>query len=40
MEDMGCYFRKWGEWRNGYLGSKSSTSIKRVENDEERTVNK
>ena len=24
MEDMGNYFKKWREWRNGDLGSKSS----------------
>ena len=28
IEDMGCYFRKWREWRNSDLGSKSPTSIK------------
>ena len=31
MEDMSSYFKKWREWRNGDLGSKSSTSIKGVE---------
>ena len=31
MEDMGSYFRKWREWRNGVLDSKSSTSIKGAE---------
>ena len=35
MEDMGSYFRKWREWRNSDLGSKSSTSIKGAEKDEE-----
>ena len=39
MKDMDSYFRKWREWRNGDLGSKSSTSIKGAENDEERTTN-
>ena len=39
MEDMGSYFRKWREWRNTELGSKSSTSIKGVGKDEERTTN-
>ena len=39
MEDMGNYFRKWREWRNRDLGSKSSMSIKRAENDEVRTIN-
>ena len=34
MEDMGSYFKKWREWRNTYLGSKSSTSINGAENDE------
>ena len=34
MEDMGSYFRKWREWRNTDLGSKSSMSIKIVEKDE------
>ena len=34
MEDMGSYFRKWREWRNSDLGSKSSMSIKRAKNDE------
>ena len=28
MEDMDRYFRKLREWRNGDLGSESSTSIK------------
>ena len=36
MKDMGSYIRKWREWRNVDLGSKASTSIKGVENDEER----
>ena len=35
MEDMGGYFRKWKEWRNIDLSSKSSTFIKGVEKDEE-----
>ena len=34
MEDMGSYFRKWREWRNIDLGSKSSTSIEGVGKDE------
>ena len=34
MEDMGSYFRKWREWRNGDLGNKSSTPIKGVEEDQ------
>ena len=34
MEDMGSYFKNWREWRNTYLGSKSSTSIKGAEKDE------
>ena len=34
MKDMGSYFRKWREWRNGDLGNKSSMSIKGVEKDE------
>ena len=38
MEDMDN-FRKWREWRNEDLGSKSSTSIKGAKNDEERTTN-
>ena len=39
MKDMGSYFIKWREWRNGDLSSKSSTSIKRAEKDEEMTTN-
>ena len=41
MEDMSSYFKKWREWRNGDLGSKSCTSIKGVENDEaeRRSIN-
>ena len=39
MEDIGNYFRKWREWKNGDLGSKSSTSIKGAEKDEERRTN-
>ena len=34
MEDMDSYFRKWREWRNKDLGSKSSMPIKGVEKDE------
>ena len=34
IEDMDSYFRKWREWRNIDLGSKSSTSIKGADNDE------
>ena len=37
-EDMGSYFRKWREWRNTYLGSKSSTSIKEAEKDEAKDI--
>ena len=33
MEDMDSYFRKWREWKNGDLGSKSSISIKRADED-------
>ena len=33
MEDMSSYFKKWREWRNGDLDNKSSTSIKRADND-------
>ena len=36
MEDMDNYFRKWREWRNGDLGSKSSTSINGEKKDEVR----
>ena len=36
MEDMDSYFRKLREWRNGDLGSKSSTFIKIAKNDEAR----
>ena len=38
MEDMGSYFRKWREWRNTYLCSNSSTSIKEVEKDETKDI--
>ena len=31
MEDISSYFRKWRDWRNGDLGSKSSMSIKGAE---------
>ena len=37
MEDMGNYFIKWGEWRNIDLGSKSYTSIKGAEKNNEST---
>ena len=39
MEDMSSYFKKLTEWGNGDFDNKSSMSIKRVENDEERTTN-
>ena len=38
MKDMDGYFRKWREWRNTDLGSKSYTSIKGVENDEAEDI--
>ena len=31
MEDIGSYFRKWREWRNIDLSSKSSTPTKGAE---------
>ena len=34
MEDMDSYFKKWREWRNRDLSSKSPTSIKGAENEE------
>ena len=36
---MDNYFKMWKEWKNIDFGSKSSTFIKGVENEEEWTTN-
>ena len=38
MEDMGSYFRKWREWRNGNLGNKSSMSIKGAKENQAKDI--
>ena len=38
MEDMNSYFRKWRDWRNTDLDSKSSMSIKGADNDKAEDI--